>query len=220
MRLGRTQALICVMIKDREDKTIKVSEFDYLRGLLHIVYFLFNDLEKMLFIEGRYFGITVVYMRIVRNAYRRINENNTQEDLDNFGRILYLFKPSIMREYRKMRRRHVSEADCVISIIKKILDVLIQDKDNVYYKNIKPLHKLITKLYDNIRNNGKLSSMYSLVSNMKSYINSGIVGKYPLLQFSIKDEDRKKERGREIQGSGIKINLDSDFNTTEVEWTE
>ena len=78
------------MIKDREDKTIKLTEFEYLRGLLHVVSFLFNDLERLLFVEGRYFGITVIYMGIVRNSYRRIKESDTSEDLENFGRILYL----------------------------------------------------------------------------------------------------------------------------------
>ncbi len=210
------------MMKDREDKSIKISEYDYLRGLLHIVYFLFNDLEKLLFIEGRYFGITVVYMGIVRSSYRKIKENDTEDDISNFGRVLYLFKPNIMREYKKLRRRRVSEADCVISIIKKILDIVIEDKDNPQYKNIKSLHKLITKLFDNIRNSGKNSSMYSLVSNLKNYINSGIVGKYPLTHFSVIDEERKKERGREIQGSRTKIYIgpDNDRVIGEIEWTD
>ncbi len=127
-----------------------------------------------------------------------------------------------MREYKKLRRRRVSEADCVISIIKKILDIVIEDKDNPQYKNIKSLHKLITKLFDNIRNSGKNSSMYSLVSNLKNYINSGIVGKYPLTHFSVIDEERKKERGREIQGSRTKIYIgpDNDRVIGEIEWTD
>lgn len=209
------------MIKDREDKDIKLSEYEYLRGLLHIVYFLFNDLEKLLFIEGRYFGITVIYMNIVRNSYRKIKEDDTESDISNFGRIVYLFKPSIMKEYKKLRRRRVSEADCVISIIKKILDIVVEDKDSTYYKSVKKLHKLTNKLFDNIKNNGKNSSMYSLVSNLKNYINSGIVGKYPLSNFSVIEEERKKERGREIQGSKVKIDLDSDNKVIEeVTWNE
>lgn len=210
------------MIKDREDKNIRITEFDYLRGLLYIVSFLFNDLEKLLFIEGRYFGITVIYMKIVRNSYRYIKEGYTQEDLDNFGRILYLFKPSIMREYKNLRHKRVSEADCVISIIKKILDIVIQDKDNPYYKNIKALHKLITKLYDNIKNNGKFGNMYHLISNIKNYINSGVVGKYPLTHFSIIDESRKREKkqGSEIKGSETKIDIGPDFNRKEIEWID
>lgn len=209
------------MIKDREDKNLKVPEDEYLKGLLHIVFFLFNDLEKLLFIEGRYFGITVIYMGIVRNSYRKIRENDTPEDIDNFGRILYLFKPSLMREYKKLRRKKVSEADCVIVIIKKILDIVILDKDNQYYKNIKALHKLINKLFDNIRNNGKNSSMYSLISNLKNYIDSGVVGKYPLSRFSLIEEERKRERGNEILGSKIKINLDSDNKViNEIEWND
>ena len=211
------------MIKDREDKTIKLTEFEYLRGLLHVVSFLFNDLERLLFVEGRYFGITVIYMGIVRNSYRRIKENDTSEDLENFGRILYLFKPNIMKEYKKLRRKHVSEADCVISIIKKILDIIIQDKDNPYYRNIKALDKLTTKLFDNIRNSGKNSSMYSLVSNIKNYINSGVVGKYPLSHFSILEEERKKDNGKEILGSRVKVDIGPDDENKmigEIEWND
>lgn len=219
MRINSFRFLIN-MIKDREDKTIRLTEFEYLRSLLYIVSFLFNDLEKLLFFEGRYFGITVIYMKIVRNSYRKIKEDDTTQDLENFGRVLYLFKPSIMREYKKLRRRHVSEADCVIAIIKKILDIIIQDNDNPYYKNIKSLQKLITKLYDNIRNNGKSASMYSLVSNIKNYMNSGVVGKYPLTHFSVIDEERKKERGREILGSETKLDLNSDFKNKEIKWIE
>ncbi len=210
------------MIKDREDTKLRVNEYDYQRGLLHLVHFLFIDLEKLLFIEGRYFGITVIYMGIVRSSYRKITEFDTQVDLDNFGRIVYLFKPSIMKEYKKMRRKRVSEADCVISIIKKILDIVIQDRDNPYYKNIKALHKLITKLHDNIRNSGKNAAMYSLVSNLKNYIHLGIVGKHSLSHFSVIEEDRRKERGKEIIGSGVKIDLGPDNGSliSEIEWKD
>ena len=212
------------MIKDREDKNFRISDYDYLRGLLHIVSFLFNDLEKLLFIEGRYFGITVVYMGIVRSSYRRLKLNDTSEDNDNFGRILYLFKPQIMKEYKKLRRRRVSEADCVIAIIKKFLDIIIgESKDDPNYRSIKNLHKLITKLFDNIRNGGKNSNMYVLVSNIRNYMNSGIVGKYSLTHFSIIDEERKKERNKssnEIER--VKINLSDDKNKMidEIEWTD
>lgn len=211
-----------MIIKDREDKVLRVSEYDYLRGLLHIVYFLFNDLEKLLFLEGRYFGITVIYMGIVRSSYRKIREDDTQEDLSNFGRILYLFKPQIMREYKRLRKRKVSEADCVIAIIKKILDIVIEDKDNQYYKNIKNLHKLTTKLFDNIRNHNKNSNMYSLVSSLKSYINSGIIGKHPLMYFSVIEEDKKRERNKQLNSKiGTKIDLDSDNKKIkEIEWND
>lgn len=209
------------MMKNREDKSLKVVECDYLRGLLHIVSFLFNDLEKLLFIEGRYFGITIIYMRIVRNSYRKIKEDDTSEDIENFGRILYLFKPSIMKEYKKLRRRRVSEADCVITIIKRILDIIITDKDNPHYKSIKAIHKLSTKLFDNIRHSGKNSNMYSLISNIKNYINSGIVGKYPLTYFSIIEEERRMEGERGIQGSGIKVDVGPDNKIiNEVEWND
>lgn len=210
------------MIKDREDKNIKVSECEYLRGLLHIVFFLYIDLEKLLFIEGRYFGITVIYMGIVRSSYRKIKENDTLDDNEIFSRILYLFKPQIMREYKKLRHRRVSEADCVITIIKKILDIIIEDKDNLYYKNIKNLHKLTTKLFNNIRNSGKNASMYSLVSNLKNYINSGIIGKYPLSHFSIIEEERKKQNNRtEYSGDSSEVDLASNGKVVkEITWTE
>ena len=213
------------MIKDREDKTLRISEYDYIRGLLHIVSFLFNDLEKLLFIEGRYFGITVIYMGIVRSSYRKIKEQDTLEDIDNFGRILYLFKPQIMKEYKKLRRRKVSEADCVIALIKKFLDIIIvsKDKDDQYYKNVKNLHKLTTKLFDNIRNHGKNSNMYYLTSSIKGYISSGIVGKYSLSHFSVIDEERKKERNKSSENlEKTKISFfDEDSKIIgEIEWTE
>lgn len=213
------------MIKDREDKTLRISEYDYIRGLLHIVSFLFNDLEKLLFIEGRYFGITVIYMGVVRSSYRKIKEQDTLDDIDNFGRVLYLFKPQIMKEYRKLRKRKVSEADCVIALIKKFLDIIIvsKDKDDQYYKNVKNLHKLTIKLFDNIRNRGKNSNMYYLTSSIKGYISSGIVGKYSLSHFSVIDEERKKERNKSSENlEKTKISFfDEDSKIIgEIEWTE
>lgn len=175
-----------------------IPQFTYLHGLLDIIQFLCNDLKILLEAEGRYFGIMPVYMKRIDRTFEIINNEDTADDLTNYSKILYLFKPLIGREYKKLRQRKVTRADCVITIIKKILEIVLEDPDFPYYKEVKRIYKIFIKLFNNIKNVGKNYSLFKLSENIKKYLNSGQVGKYATLQYSIIDEENKVIKNKEI----------------------
>lgn len=182
----------------RVQNDLYVPQFTYLYGLLDIVQFLYIDLKILLNDEGRYFGIMPIYMNRVEKIFEILNEDDTSDDLDIYARILYLFKPLINREYKKLRQRKVTRADCVITIIKKILEIVLEDQDLPHYKDVKRMHKIFTKLFNNIKNAGKNYSLFKLSENIKKYLSSGQVGKYLTLQYSIIKEENQILKNREI----------------------
>lgn len=182
----------------RIQSDLYVPQFTYLYGLLDIVQFLCIDLRVLLISEDRYFGIMPIYMKKLERTFEILNKDDTPEDLDNYARILYLFKPLIGKEYKKLRQRKVTRADCVITLIKKILEIVLEDPDFPHYKEVKKMHKIFVRLFNNIRNNGKNYNLFKLSENMKKYLNSGQVGRYPAPQYSILDEENKTIKNRTI----------------------
>lgn len=182
----------------RIQSNLYVPQFTYLYGLLDIVQFLCIDLKVLLNDEGRYFGIMPIYISRIERTFEILNENDTPEDLNNYARILYLFKPLIRKEYKKLRQRKVTRADCVITIVKKILEIVLEDPDFPHYKEIKKMYKIFVKLFNNIKNNGKNYSLFKLSENIKKYLRSGQVGKYATLQYSIIDEENQVIKNKEI----------------------
>ena len=89
----------------RVQNDLYVPQFTYLHGLLDIIQFLCNDLKILLEAEGRYFGIMPVYMKRIDRTFEIINSKDTADDLTNYSKILYLFKPLIGREYKKCRKK-------------------------------------------------------------------------------------------------------------------
>lgn len=182
----------------RIQNDLYVPQFTYLYGLLDIIQFLCTDLKRLLEDEGRYFGIMPIYMNRLEKTFEVLNANDTPEDLNNYSRILYLFKPLIGKEYKKLRQRKVTRADCVITIIKKILEIVLEDHDFPNYKEVKRMYKIFLKLFNNIKNMGKNYSLFKLSENIKKYLNMGQVGKYTTLQYSIINEENQTIKNKEI----------------------
>lgn len=203
MRLNPVSFLTNVM-----DINKRISENDfidnedtYLDGLLWISILLLIDLRELLKEENRYRGIVISYFNSIILAFSGIelNEENT------YGTILYLIKPLIISEYKKLRKRKVTKADCMIVLVKKILEIPGTIDSYRYNKNIVSSLKVITRLFDNIKNPGKNIGMNSTVEAIKSFLSQGITGKYSLSDFSIEQEENKITENNEISGSGIKI---------------
>ncbi len=202
----------------RTQTDLIITEEDYITGFLYVLCYLINELKKLLEKENRFFGIVISYMNSIEEAYKKILPNIDEDSEIIYQKIFYLHKPTIIKEYRKLCRRHVTKADSMISVIKKILDILSEYQDHEYHKEIKTLNKVITKLYDNIKNSGKKSKMTYLVQSFKKFIELGQVGKKCLNKFSILEEDEKREK-KPIEDSGVRIDDYSDAKIKEIEWT-
>ena len=203
MRLNSVSFLTSVMdINKRISEDVFIEDENiYLDGLLWISILLLIDLQKLLKEENRYRGIVVSYFSSIVSSFSGIelNEDNT------YGTILYLIKPLIITEYKKLRRRKVTKADCLIVLVKKLLEIPGTIDSYRYNKNIVSSLKVITRLFDNIKNPGKKIGMGNTVEAIKSFLSQGITGKYSLSNFSIEQEENKITENNEISGSGIKI---------------
>lgn len=207
-----------VYLERRIRTDFTISDDLYVRSILDITEFLWYELEYLLKKENRFFGITVSYMNSITNAFKKINLGCTSEDCDIFGQVLYLYKPLLVREFRKLEKRRISQADCIIIIIKRLMEILIECKEDPHFREMKTLDKIITRLYDNIRHSGKTANLYSLISNLKKYREEGLIGKYCVDQFCLYEEATWKEKIK-YTGDTLKLDDSSNGKVMEVLWT-
>ncbi len=203
----------------RTTSSLQVGTFLYVSGLLYLSRNLFYELKDELAEEKRFFGIVLTYNRTLQSAYTTLFDEVTDEEEDVYQRIIYLYKQIIVKEHKKLTRRGLSRADAIIVLINKILDIIGEVPSLQEYPNKKEyikIKKVIDKLYDNIRNRSKKSKLYTLTNWIKKLMDMELVGKHPLPMFSIREEEKKKEK-LPLSDSGIRID-DEPTKVTELEW--
>ena len=204
-------------IDDRVDQETQIPEDIYLEGLVDIVEFLCLELNEFLISEGRYLGITKSYMNSINESINRINSEVSEEDMITYGKILYLYKPIIKKEFKRLRNKRLSLGDSTIVIIKKLLDIIIPVGEKPinfrFYRESKTIKKVILKFFDNIKNYKKNDSLYQLSYSIKTYMPQGIVGKYSLDSISLLDQPNEKVK---LDNPEDKV-LDITENLKEVE---
>lgn len=203
----------------RANESFVVSDEVFSNSILDMIHLLFIELSKLLEKENRFFGIVTSYMNSVQDVFDKIDETTNEDDYEVFGRAMYLFKPLIYKSYRKLRKRKVSPADCIIVIIKSLTEYLKSNEPIRYQKELKSLDKIITKLFDNIRNNGKNQKLTQLVEFVKYYREIGILGKYSLDKFSISDEESKYIKVP-LSGTGVRLDDTIETKIEEISWTD
>ena len=199
-------------INKRIDSNIAVSENVFLSGLIDVTDFLCSSLKVFLEKEGRYLGIVKSYINSLDAAYENFNEDLVDEDYEFFGKILYLVKPIILREFSRLRSKKLSEGDCVILIIKKLTDIILEYPDFSHKKTAKTVRKIINSFYENIKNRNKKDSMYVFSNYIKNFKSSGSIGKYTLDKLDLVCEKKEKEI---YTGSELLIGDDSDSKIVE-----
>lgn len=173
----------------------------YTSGLVRLVEYMLVDLNDLLEKEGRRFGIVLSYLDSI---YQECKKMELSSDDETSERIIYLFKPLVIVEFKKLCRKHLSKADSVITLLKKLLEIISEVEDFPYQKEITSLQKIIEKLWDNIRNKSKLTGLDSFEETIKEYMEEGVVGKYSAEKFSILEEEEKRCR-KPLEDNGIRI---------------
>ena len=139
-----------------------------------------------------------------------------ENDDETSEKIIYLFKPLIISEYKRLIKKHLSKADSVITLLRKLLEIIEGVTDFPYQKEIESLKKIVDKLWDNIRNKSKLVNLDFLEETITDYMEEGVVGKYGAEKFSILEEEEKRLR-KPLEGSGERI-VKECGKVLEVEW--
>lgn len=200
-------------IDKRIDKDIIINDDLFSSGLLDVTDFLCSSLKIFLEKEGRFLGIVKSYMSSIDDAFNRFNNNLEEEDYEVFGRILYLLKPIIIREFSRLKRKRLSEGDCVILIIRKLLTIIEECPEYSHKKELKTILKIINKLFNNIRNKGKKDVMYNFSNQVKILKDSGNVGKYSLDKLDLTQIIKDKSP---IEGDGLKVSLGNEDNVIDL----
>jgi hypothetical protein len=118
-----------------------------------------------------------------------------------------------VREFSRLKRKRLSEGDCVILIIRRLLLIIEECHEYSHKKELKTILKIINKLFNNIRNKGKKDVMYNFSNQVKILKNSGNVGKYTLDKLDLTQIIKDKSP---IEGDGLKVDLGSENNIIDL----
>ena len=206
------------LLNKRIKPDLIVQYDDYFIGLLPLLGCLLGDLERYLDKEGRYFGIMVKYIHRSRDLIKNLGLSYESEI---WKRIIFLYKPIIIKEYKKLLKRKVSKADSIICIIRKFLDILLDySSGDEHYERLNQMHGIFEKMYSNIKNKGKEYSLPILETTIIGSLDEGLVGLHKLSKFSIFGEEKKRKSKEELTGTGLRIEETSDNLITSVSWID
>lgn len=191
----------------RMQKDLIVSEEVYISGLFDIIQWLVMDLENYCKEENRYFGIMPTYFKTMKDEFNNFNIGCTDDLCTLYGKIFYLYKPVIVKEFCKLETRRLSKADRLIVMMKRILDMLEEEgskREHIKLRNIKNVNAIITKMFDRIRNDGKKAGLNWMIKVMRLNIETGIIGKISIDEFSMQSEIAKRALYKQpVQNDGI-----------------
>ena len=185
----------------------------YASGLTRLVEYMLVDLNDLLEKEGRRFGIVLSYLDSIYQECQKMTLDNDDETSE---RIIYLFKPLILAEHKRLTKKHLSKADSVITILRKLLEIIQGVEDFPYQKEIESLKKIVDKLWDNIRNKSKLTSLENFEKTITDFMEEGVIGKYGAEKFSILEEEEKRCR-KPLEGNGVMVEMEQG-KVLEVTW--
>lgn len=203
-------------IEKRIMPDISVSEELYISGLLDVTSYLCSELTSFLIEEERYVGITKSFMHSINDAFISINKDVEEDDIDIYEKILFLYKPIIVREFNRLKSKSLSPGDSTVIIIKKIIEI-VSGHEYKHNRELRTIRKVINKFFDNIKNRAKKDPLYNLSNTIKTYMEKGAIGKYSLDHISLKSENAEKQ---ELIGTGIRINEETDNKIAEVTWKD
>lgn len=202
-------------INKRIDTSITINEDLFHCGLLDATDFLCSSLKIFLENEGRYLGIVKSYISSLDLAYEKFNEFLNENESDIYGRILYLIKPIILKEFGRLKSKKLSEGDCVILIIKKIVSIIEESESFSHNKELRTISKIINRFYNNIKNKNKKDVMFNFTNQIKTLRNKGCIGKYLLDKLDL--TQLKREKGILTEENSLLVNEESSIS--EVEWS-
>lgn len=178
----------------------------YAAGLLDVVDFLVTDLWEQLEEENRLRGIVKKYRERINAAFYNINSSVTESDLLLFGKILYLHKGLLRKEFNRLTTKRLSPADASITITRRLLSIILEVDDLENKSSIESVKEVIDNLWEYIKNRSKQDSLFNLADTVKTNLNKGSLGKYTLDKFTLKEPECTKDP---IQDDGVRLNESS-----------
>lgn len=208
-------------IRDRVQVGLRISEPDYVLGIVYLLNCLFSDYFSFVELENRLRGVMVKYQKSINKSFLKIFEGNiTEEKLEICGKVVFLYKTLIFSEYKKLTKSRLSKADRILVIIKRILDFLDENDFILENENLFSINEIVVKLFDNIKWKQKENRLMSLMRRLNEYFDAGFIGKKVDWKFSIKNEEEKYSSKAEETTSEILFDSSCEtLNSTEIELT-
>lgn len=204
----------------RVDKNDIIEKSLYAEGVFDIISFLLVDLWSYMKDENRFFGIIPTYKKSIQKSINKVNNDiEDYDDLEVYGKILYLFKPLLQKDFKKLCTKHLSKADAVIVLIHKIIEILKNTNWFEHKDELKEIDTIIEKLFNNIRNGAKKADLLPLMSSINYYMEMGWAGKVSLHDFKIEEEELRKEK-TPLEGSGVRFEEFDNNNVSEIVWKD
>ena len=139
--------------------------------------------------------------------FSKINSSTTESDLLLFGKILYLHKGLLRKEFNRLTTKKLSPADATITIIRRLLSIILEVEDLEYKTEVESIKEVIDNLWEYIKNRSKNDSLFNLADVVKTNLNKGSLGKYALDEFTLKEPEYTKDP---IQDDGVRLNESSE----------
>lgn len=183
------------------EKEINITQ--YQEGIFDICEFLIVELTEFLKEEGRYKYRMLDYIKSIRDEFNKAHEVETEEDINIYGRVLYVINRSIIKDYQRLRIRRLSPADSVLCIILKLINVSESlEGENRFTEEQTNVKKIIQKLYDNIRNKSKYDHLWKIENTIRESVEIKKWGTLSLDDFSLRkiEHPEKNPRTQDVIG--------------------
>lgn len=204
-------------IEDRVQVGLRISEPEYIVGLVYLLERLYMDYFTYILLEDRMKGIMKLYRDGIQEFFRKYYLEDVEDGIGEYkGKIVFLYKSQIYLEFRKLgQRTRLSYADRTLTIIKRILEFL----DELGYvknsQNLEMINEIAVKLFDNIRWRQKNTKLKPLMLKMYLFFEAGKVGKRDDFNFSLLKEDEKYSKRVELNPETVLLE-DDDTEITEI----
>ena len=70
----------------------------------------------------------VIQKENIKESYNRVSCKVSESDIEIYGKLLYLFKPLLKKEFRRLKSKKLSSGDSAIIMIHKILEIIFTEK--------------------------------------------------------------------------------------------
>ena len=179
----------------------EINTTQYQEGIFDICDFLVCELISFLKDEGRYKFRMIDYMNTIEEQYDIANRKQTEEDVNIYGRVLYVLNRSITKEYIRLRTKRLSPADSLICIILKLFNVSeTLDGENKFISEQTKVKEIIQKLYDNIRNRSKKDHLWRIENTIRDSVSINKWGTLSLDEFDLYHVENPVEKEQEVVG--------------------
>lgn len=196
------------------EKNKKITAEQYREGIYDICSFLYSEMKYFLEKENRYYGKVKSFMNNLRDAFQSSDQKITEDDLEVYGRVLYIVRFQIYKDFSRLGQKRLSAADRIIVIIKKLLDLsenipIESEEEYRFERETRTIKKVITRMFENIRNRAKEDSLYTLSNLVTQSVSEEKYGKISYNTFDLISIEYPKPKELVLKGEETLMSSES-----------